>query len=1215
MANQNFYIAGGALAADSNVYIPRRADDDLLDLCQARIFAHVLAPRQMGKSSLRLRTGKRLADGGVTPLHIDLNTIGKTLSPQEWYFGLLTAIEDELPLDTDIVNWWQSRNHLGPLQRLVNFFRDVLLVEIQQPVVVFIDEIDSTLGLDFADDFFAAARAIHDARHTNSSFQRLSFVFIGVATPNELVKDPTRTPFNIGERVEVTDFTFQEARPLADGLGLPRRLALQTLSWVLTWTNGHPYLTQRICQEISRQNRNSWSEADVIKIVRDIFLLERTGQDDNLQSVRRMLTQRTPDLAETLSLYRHIRSGLYNVPDAEHSMVVSYLKLSGIVRTESGTFRVRNRIYEAVFDETWIDEVEEVNQVGSLQEVRRLREIATAKSREAEAAQQRANAEQQRATIEQRRATEQAEAAAKLRWRLVAVSIATVLAIILMIVALVSRETAVTERDRANEQARIAVSRQLAAQALNLTNTHYDLALLLSLEANRIADTVDAKSSLFTNLRNNSELTTFLHPPQCSVLSLDFDVKEQIIAAGCNDGSIILWDATDWDKPKQLGEPLTKHTAQVNKVAFSSKGLLASASDDSSVILWDVKEKPNKIRFLQTLKLPNNESPVISLAFSRDGRILAGGDADGKIMLWDVTTNQKPILLTILSGHEGQVNDMFFRSTLIDMALRSAQFDIFGSSVLVTSGSDKKIILWDTSTPTNPQKLNELSFEYDPSPMDISPNGQILIVSQGSRLYLWDLSDLNNPKQLSNTGYGSFLDIFNSNSSFAFSQDGSILAIGRESNTIDLWNVSDPLNPQHLGGTLSGHSKSVNDTVFGFGKFLISGSSDGKVILWNLDNTQRLRKDLSIDRSEPVSGTIYSSLTFNNSGDLMISGSIDGFITFWDASNLNNAKQIGSSIRAHSDGLSGLALSPDGLTLALGGDDGQVIIWNVIGSNSIKIKEKLVNAHNEPVKGLIFGPDSQVLVSKSNDATIIWGIETLGKSVQLAKLINKGGHESRGLALSPDGKILATAGTNDIELWNISTSMSPRKLGNLLRNSSSNVISMVFSSNGQILASSYADNSIIFWDMKEPSNPHLLGNVVTPGGSSAFIDIDPTGQMLAHGTGFKNELILWDITDLKNPKQLGTPLLIPSSYWLGLTGLFFSPDGKKVALQGLLTSTIALYDVSFDSWKVKACRITNRNLTQGEIEHFIPAEFRSSRPTCPNLLFPADAGSTGTLEP
>ena len=66
--------------------------------------------------------------------------------------------------------------------------------------MIFVDEIDTTLRLDFTDDFFAAIRFLYQHRAADPALERLSFVLIGVATPGDLIKDAARTPFNIGHR-------------------------------------------------------------------------------------------------------------------------------------------------------------------------------------------------------------------------------------------------------------------------------------------------------------------------------------------------------------------------------------------------------------------------------------------------------------------------------------------------------------------------------------------------------------------------------------------------------------------------------------------------------------------------------------------------------------------------------------------------------------------------------------------------------------------------------------------------------------------------------------------------------------------------------------------------------------------------------------------------------------------------------------------------------
>src|SRR5256885_152855 len=215
------YTVGGVVQADIGLYIPREADDHLLELCRARAFTYVLTPRQMGKSSLMVRAAEQLETEGIRSVIIDLNQFGTQLTKEQWYLGLLSNIEEQLALDTDVISWWRSHEHQGVVERLTLFFKEVLLVEVKEPVVIFVDEIDTTLSLSFTDDFYAAIRYLYHARARQPEFKRLSFVLIGVATPSDLIQDPKRTPFNIGQRVDLTDFTFDEALPLAAALNLP----------------------------------------------------------------------------------------------------------------------------------------------------------------------------------------------------------------------------------------------------------------------------------------------------------------------------------------------------------------------------------------------------------------------------------------------------------------------------------------------------------------------------------------------------------------------------------------------------------------------------------------------------------------------------------------------------------------------------------------------------------------------------------------------------------------------------------------------------------------------------------------------------------------------------------------------------------------------------------------------------------------------------------
>ena len=344
--NPELYTVGGTVQAnDRGLYIAREADAELLRLCRESTFAYVLTPRQMGKSSLMIRTAERLMEEGAQVVIIDLTQVGTQVSAAEWYRGVLALMADQLALTTNIAEWWEAQSHLGVTQRLTQFFQQVILREVEGAIVIFVDEIDTTLSLDFTDDFFAAIRFLYVARARQAEFRRLSFVLIGVATPGDLIRDAKRTPFNVGKRVDLTDFTLAEAMPLAAGLGLAGAEAEAALGWVMRWTGGHPYLSQRLCQEMAQVSGSVWTEAEVERLVRRTFLGIQSEQDNNLQFVRDMLTKRSPEPVAVLQTYRQVRRGKPAVGDEEQSLVKSHLKLAGVVKREGKTLHVRNRIY------------------------------------------------------------------------------------------------------------------------------------------------------------------------------------------------------------------------------------------------------------------------------------------------------------------------------------------------------------------------------------------------------------------------------------------------------------------------------------------------------------------------------------------------------------------------------------------------------------------------------------------------------------------------------------------------------------------------------------------------------------------------------------------------------------------------------------------------------------------------------------------------------
>src|SRR5262245_56667284 len=112
-----FYVAGGTLRPDAPSYVERHADRDLYAALLAGEYCYLLNARQMGKSSLMIRTAGRLRAAGVTVAVCDLAAVGQNLSPEQWYSGLLARLARQLDRDAELEELWDELAELGPLQR------------------------------------------------------------------------------------------------------------------------------------------------------------------------------------------------------------------------------------------------------------------------------------------------------------------------------------------------------------------------------------------------------------------------------------------------------------------------------------------------------------------------------------------------------------------------------------------------------------------------------------------------------------------------------------------------------------------------------------------------------------------------------------------------------------------------------------------------------------------------------------------------------------------------------------------------------------------------------------------------------------------------------------------------------------------------------------------------------------------------------------------
>jgi WD40 repeat protein len=714
----------------------------------------------------------------------------------------------------------------------------------------------------------------------------------------------------------------------------------------------------------------------------------------------------------------------------------------------------------------------------------------------------------------------------------------------------------------------VALSANLAAQATKQLNGQYDLALLLSVEAERVAHTADARSSLLDAVAHQPGLRIFLHGHTGPVRSVSFSPAGDLLASAGDDGTIRLWDAAGGT---QRTPPLISHSGAVNAVAFSPDGtLLASGGADHAIRLWHRDPSTGQWRQLGG-PLAQQIDQVLALAFSPDGRLLAASSWDGTIHLWDVRRRQP------LGAH------------LTTSGMSNVAFS--PDSRLLAAGSldDRAVQLWDVAS-GHPLGAPLLGHTDTVNSVAFSPDGAILASAGDDRsIRLWDVQH-QRPLGPPLTGHADRI------SSLAFSPDGRILASGSADQTIRLWDVA---HRHLLGLPLTPHAGEVNDIAFNAdGTEFAAAVADQAVLLWDTAPAlSRGENRLSVRLADL--GSPVRALAFTREGHTLVTGGDRG-VSLWDVGQRRSLRPllfvVGGDTQ-HS------VFSPDGTTLAVWGAHHPIQLWTrARGGNTWNSLGPPLTALASTARSVAFSLDNTLLAVGGEDGTIrLWDVAhgrprgpplsdpstRVPESTSQVIIVLTHPNSVTSLAFSPDGKILASGSLNGtVRLWD-SPSGHPR--GVLPQGHTAAVESVAFSPDSALIATGSADRTIRLWDVAvgQPLGGALIGHT----GVVRSTVFSPDGSVLASG-GDDGAIRLWSVA---YRQQVGPPLTAQGG---AITSLAFNSDGTTLAA-GSADHTVRLWETSVASWAQQACQIAGRNLTRQEWQQYLGST--PYRTTCSRL--------------
>ncbi len=250
---------GGVVKLRDKFYIERHTDSQLKnEILKPGTTTTIRAPRQTGKSSLLVRGVSFAREHGTRIVNLDLQRLDgdRLASPDLFLRDLAEFIVRKLRLDVNqVAKSWQSS--LGPQDKLTYLMEDYVLPGIDAPIILALDEVDRLLQTPFHSDFFALLRSWHNSRALDEQWDKLDLVMVISTEPYLLIADVNQSPFNVGLKLYLEDFSDDQVRELNRRHGAP--VEESDFPQMMELLAGHPYLTRKALYLLVTEAIN-WTE-------------------------------------------------------------------------------------------------------------------------------------------------------------------------------------------------------------------------------------------------------------------------------------------------------------------------------------------------------------------------------------------------------------------------------------------------------------------------------------------------------------------------------------------------------------------------------------------------------------------------------------------------------------------------------------------------------------------------------------------------------------------------------------------------------------------------------------------------------------------------------------------------------------------------------------------------------------------------------------------